>query len=83
MINLAYTILVILCSYTGFYFGWKLADKKELPEVNPIKVAEKVQNDVQEYKKSKQNKEKINQLNDILKNINAYDGTGANQKPIK
>lgn len=90
MINLTYTILAILCLCTGFYFGYKIADQKELPETNPIKVAEKVQNDVHEYKKNKenikkdnQNKEKLNQLNDILTNINAYDGTGSNQKPIK
>lgn len=90
MINLVYTILAILCLCTGFYFGYKIADKKELPETNPIKVAEKVQKNVYEYKNSKEdikkdkhNKEKLNQLNDILRNIDAYDGTGSNQKPIK
>lgn len=83
MINLIYTIFAVLCLCTGFYFGWKLADKKELPELNPIKVAEKVQTDIQTAKKKKEQTETFNKLNDIMQNINNFDGTGLNQKPIK
>ena len=83
MINLIYSIFSILCLCIGFYFGWNLANKKELPEINPIKVTEKVHSEVVNLRKKKEQENKINTLNDIMNNINNYDGTGLNQKPIK
>lgn len=83
MINLIYTILTILCLGIGFYFGYKLGKTEKLPTVNPIKIAEKIEKNVNDLKETKKEQKKINKLNDILENINTYDGTGKNQKPIK
>ncbi len=78
-----YSILTILCWCIGFYSGYKLGDKKELPEVNPIKVAEKVTTEVTNIKKKKEQSKEINELNQVLKNIDRFDGTGQGQIPIK
>lgn len=83
MINFFYTIFAVLCTGIGFFCGWKLAEKKELPEVNPVKIIEKAKAHKEAVKKEKKQQEKLNQLNDILDNINRYDGTGSSQKPIK
>lgn len=77
------SIITILCASIGFFCGWKLAERKKLPEINPVKIIEKAKEHKEIVQKEKKQKEKINQLNDILENINRYDGTGASQKPIK
>lgn len=81
--ELLVSIFGVICLATGFFVGYNIADKKKLPEVNPVKIIEKVKEQKEVAKKEKETKEKFNQLNDILDNINRYDGTGASQKPIK
>lgn len=80
---LLYMFFAVLCLCIGFYFGYKLGDKKELPEINPIKVAEKVSTEVSNIKKKKEQSKEINELNQILKNIDRFDGTSQGQIPIK
>ncbi len=81
--TLLYTIFTVLCLCIGFYFGYKLADTKKLPEVNPIKVADKVRTEVTNVKKKQEQNKKINQLNEVLNNIDKFDGSSKGQKPIK
>ncbi len=81
--NLIYTIFSVLCLGIGFYFGYKLGDTKKLPEVSPMKVAEKVTTEVTNIKKKKEQAKEINTLNQVLKNIDRFDGTGQGQEPIK
>ena len=78
-----YTLFSVLCLCIGFYFGYKLGDTKELPDVNPIKVANKVTTEVSNIKKKKERSKELNELNQILKNIDRFDGTGQGQIPIK
>jgi len=78
-----YSLFTVLCLCIGFFVGYKIGDKKELPIVNPIKIAEKVTTDVKNIKKQKEQSKEIDELNKILKNIDRYDGTGQGQIPIK
>lgn len=81
--NLIYTIFAVLCLSIGFYFGYKLADTKKLPEINPIKVVDKVHTDVVNIQKKKSQNKKLNELNQALDNMEKFDGTSKGQKPIK
>ena len=81
--TLLYMIFSVLCLGIGFYFGYKLADTKKLPEVNPIKIADQIKTDVEGIKKKKDTKKELNNLNQILKNMDTFDGTSKGQIPIK
>ena len=85
MINLIQTILSILCLCIGFYFGFKIAKTKELPkvEINPIKVADKIDTEIQTIKKKKEQKKSLNELNLAMQNMERFDGSSSGQKPIK
>lgn len=78
-----YSLFTVLCLGIGFYFGFKIADTKKLPEVNPIKIADKVQTDVTNIQKKKEQSKKLDELNQVLKNMETFDGTSKGQKPIK
>lgn len=78
-----YSFFTVLCLCTGFFVGYKLGDKKELPEVNPIKIAEKVTETKEINKKKKEQAKELDKLNQVLKNIDTYDGTSKGQIPIK
>lgn len=81
--TLLYMIFSVLCLCIGFYFGYLTSDKKKLPEINPIKIADKVKTDVENIKKKQEKAKELNKLNQILGNVDTYDGTSKGQKPIK
>lgn len=81
--NYIYTLFPVLCLCIGFYFGYKLGDTKKLPEVNPVKVADNVKTEINSIKKKKEQNKKINRLNEVLHNLDTFDGSSKGQKPIK
>lgn len=83
MINLIQTIISILCLIVGFYFGFRVGKTKELPEINPIEVADKVDTQVTAIKKKKEQKKDLDKFNQAMKNMERFDGTGEGQEPIK
>lgn len=84
MISLINSILPVLCLCIGFFVGYKLNTNKtiEVPEV--IKHPKKyIKKKIEEKQEIKRVQEEIDYLNDVLYNIENYDGTGNGQKPIK
>lgn len=64
-------IFCLLC----FQYGYKAGKKEELI-TNPI-------TKIEEIKENRKEKEENNKLNNILLNLENYDGTGSNQKEIE
>lgn len=85
MISLINSILLVLCLCVGFFAGYKLNPNSkaiEVPEV--IKHPKKyIKKKIEEKQEAKRVKEEIDYLNDVLYNIENYDGTGRGQKTIK
>ena len=74
MINLIYTILPIVTLIIGFYFGFNLKKTNELPEIKtPVKI-------IEEKKEQAQIKQKQNELETYMQNIDNYPN---NQKDFK
>jgi Asp-tRNA(Asn)/Glu-tRNA(Gln) amidotransferase B subunit len=71
-------LLNLACFVIGASIGQKTAkgEKVEIPNLNPVTA---VQNAVEKYEEDK----KQRQLDTILENIDAYDGTGMGQKAVK
>lgn len=84
MINLINSILPVLCLCVGFFVGYKLNTNKtiELPEIikHPKKYIKRKIKENQEIKKAQ---EEIDYLNDVLYNIENYDGTGKGLKKVR
>lgn len=66
MINLIYSVLPIITMIIGFYFGFHLKDKDELPKIKTPKEI------VQEKKKQVEVKEQESELKQYLENLENY-----------
>lgn len=74
-------ILCIVCFLFGVNTAQKIKEDKivELPTINPIKTIR----EHQEYKETKEEQKKEqNKIETIMRNIEAYDGTGNNQEDV-
>lgn len=78
MISIIYAIVCMFSLCLGFYFGFKIAKKEQIK--TPIEV---VKRKIEEKKEQEVYDEQIETFNNILHNINNYDGTSKNQKEIK
>lgn len=80
MISILYAILCVVCLCIGFFSGYNLNHEKKIEVKSPI---EEIKKKHEEHKYTEQRKEEVQQFNDILENIENYDGTGNNQKELK
>ena len=83
MINLIYTILCIVCLCIGFFYGYRLTNKKSIENIsvsNPIK---KVKEKIEDKKEQEKINEQLEELNKIYENIENYDGTNKGQKELR
>lgn len=78
MISILYAIVCMSSLCLGFYFGFKIA--RQEPINSPVEVVKKK---IEEKKEQEIYDEQIETFNNILHNINNYDGTSKNQKEIK
>ena len=76
-------IVTVAIFYFGFILGYKVANKEDVvKEVNVKKIKEKIPF-TEEYKESKEEQAKINELNQLLQNINNYKGNDEGQRRIR
>ena len=80
MISLIYTVLCIACLCVGFFCGYRLNNEKPIHIQNPITT---VKEKMETKKIEDANKERLEELNTILENIENYDGTSQGQKELK
>lgn len=88
MIDYLYCVFAILCFIAGFILGQRNKEGKELIEAKkiievPQKVIETIETHKQERKDKKDQQNEINLMQQVVQNIEAYDGTSNNQKEIK
>ena len=74
--ELIYTIIAIWCRCLGFYVGYKVGKDKELPKVpkevkHPIKT---IKDNIESNRAEKEQNEKLQELQDDLAELDAYDG---------
>ncbi len=69
--------LCIVCFYFGVNTAQKVKEDKvvELPIKSPLKA-------IREHQEHRENKKQQDRLDTIMRNIEAYDGTGSNQKDV-
>lgn len=83
MISLINSLLPVLCLCVGYYFG-KNNNGKEIEMLETIKHPYKhLKGKMKVRKESKQIQEELDYLNNVLYNIENYDGTGKGQKTIE
>lgn len=70
--QILYSIITALCLGIGFYFGFKLGRTNELPKIKSRK----------QIREEKQDEEKKDKLEKILRNLDRYDGTSNGQEEI-
>lgn len=70
--QILYSIITALCLCIGFYFGFKLGRTNELPRFKTKAERKQVQEE----------KEEVDVLNKILKNLDRYDGSPKGQEDI-
>lgn len=77
LLVLAVSISNILCLIIGTKVGQKVVKGEpiEIPSLNPLKAYREAQD-------RKEAEREADKLGTILQNIEAYDGTGANQKDV-
>lgn len=77
LLALVVSILNGVCFFCGLKVGMSVVKGKpiELPSINPIKA-------YREREDKKQAEREQDKLATIMQNIEAYDGTGANQKDV-
>ena len=77
LLVLIVSILNGVCFFCGLKTGMSVVKDKpiELPSFNPLKAHREREN-------KKEAEKEQDKLNTILQNIEAYDGTGANQKDV-
>lgn len=80
MISLIYTVLCIACLCVGFFCGYRIGHQKPIHIQNPITT---VKEKMETKKIEDANKERLEELNTILENIENYDGTSQGQKELK
>lgn len=80
MISLIYTVLCIACLCVGFFCGYRIEHQKPIHIQNPITT---VKEKMETKKIEDANKERLEELNTILENIENYDGTSQGQKELK
>ena len=84
MIDYLYCVFTIVCFMVGFILGQrnnegkKLIDTKQIMDI-PKKVTEKAEKN----KEKKEVKKEIKLMEQIVQNIENYDGSNNNQKEIK
>ena len=80
------TILIMIATtaifFIGIQVGYKLKDDKKI--INPPKIEEIKKNIplTKEYKEDKKNREEIERLNKIMKNLENFNGTEEGQVDI-
>ena len=80
------TILIMIATtaifFIGIQVGYKLKDDKKI--INPPKIEEIKKNIplTKEYKEDKKNREEIERLNKIMKNLENFNGTEEGQVNI-
>ena len=84
MLNLVNSLLPVLCLCIGFFCGFKINNNKS------IEIPEKIKHPHKYFKakrkeeaEAKEIMEEIDYLNDVLYNIESYDGTGRGQRSVK
>lgn len=88
MVGIIYTVLCIVSLIIGIVIGYKLKPSKVEEPLKKVEV--KKMTPIQKIKKNREDREleeavrkETQRYQDILDNINNYDGTGNNQKEIK
>ena len=84
MINLIYTILCIVSICIGFFYGYKLGKNEEIekPTERIKEIVENHKEKKQEKRNAEQERKEVEKLNNILQNIDSYDGTNRNQREV-
>lgn len=85
------TITVMIVATTIFYFGfllgYKVANKTEIaPEIKVEKIKEKIpftRENREQKEELREEEMKMNELNNLLKNVNNYVGDDEGQRRIK
>lgn len=77
LLVLVVSILNVGCLFCGLKVGMSVVkgEPMELPSINPIKA-------YRERENNKQAEREADKFATIMDNIDAYDGTGANQKDV-
>lgn len=70
-------LMNITCFFIGAKIGQKVSQGNEIKVPNPVKV---VKEEIKEYQDTKEYRERQEELETNLYNINSYDGTGLGQK---
>lgn len=84
MINLINSILPTLCLCIGFFIGYNMKANQSIKIPEQIKHPNKyIKKKMQDKKEQKEVQEEINYLNDVLYNIENYDGTGIGQRTVR
>ena len=82
IVSLGAMILIIVAFYLGILIGQKIGKNEN---IKPIKVPIPKKENIpftKEHKEMKEQAKEVERLNAILKNIDAYDGTGKGQRRI-
>ncbi len=75
MIDLIYSILLIVCLSSGFYFGFKIGKTSEMP-----KISKNIVHPIKTIKEQKELEKKDSELSKALNNLDNYDGTSLSQE---
>ena len=70
--ELIYTIIIVFCLIFGFYTGYKIGKEQTLPKV-PKEIIHPIQT-IKENKKSKEEEEKLEILQNNLQELDNYGG---------
>ena len=82
IVSIGAMIFIIVAFYVGVLVGQKIGKSEE---VKPIKLPIPKKESIpftKEHKEFKEQKAELDRLNKIMKNIDAYDGTGKGQRRI-
>lgn len=84
MLSLVNSVLPVLCLCIGFFVGYNIKKDKRFEMPEQIKHPHKyIKAKIRDKRVEKQVQEEIDYLNDVLYNIENYDGTGEGQRIIK
>lgn len=84
MLQLIYTILCIICLCMGFIYGYKIGrnEKIEKPIEKMKEIVTKFKEQKEEKRIAQEQTDEMKKFNNILQNIDRYDGTARNQKEV-
>lgn len=84
MLSLVNSVLPLLCLSVGFFVGYSIKNNKPFEVPEPIKHPHKyIKAKIKDKQIAKEVQEEIDYLNDVLYNIENYDGTGQGQRTVK